>query len=58
MHPDDPSLQVSHETLYTAIYAHPRGELRTQLIACLPSSTLPRRFPVAEKWLRKSEQVR
>jgi IS30 family transposase len=28
-------LQVSHETIYTAIYAHPRGELRRQLIACL-----------------------
>jgi IS30 family transposase len=26
---------VSHETIYTAIYAQPRGELRPQLIACL-----------------------
>jgi len=33
--PDDPSRQVSHETIYTAIYAHPRGELRRELIACL-----------------------
>lgn len=30
--PDHPSLQVSHETIYTAIYAMPRGELRTQVI--------------------------
>ncbi|MFM9428978.1 IS30 family transposase [Variovorax sp. GrIS 2.14] len=26
---------MSHETIYTAIYALPRGELRRQLIACL-----------------------
>lgn len=26
---------VSHETIYTAIYAHPKGELRKELIACL-----------------------
>jgi transposase, IS30 family len=35
MWPNDPTLHVSHETIYTAIYAHPRGELRRQLIACL-----------------------
>ena len=33
--PDDPSRQVSQETIYTAIYAQPRGELRHQLIACV-----------------------
>jgi IS30 family transposase len=31
--PNDPTLHVSHETIYTAIYAQPRGELRRQLIA-------------------------
>jgi IS30 family transposase len=30
-----PSLQVSHETIYTAIYAMPRGELRTEVIGWL-----------------------
>lgn len=43
--PDDPDLHVSHETIYTAIYAQPRGELRRQLIACLRhgrSTRLPR----------------
>ncbi len=43
--PDDPERQVSHETIYTAIYAQPRGELRRQLIACLRhgrSTRLPR----------------
>lgn len=33
--PDEPACYVSHETIYTAIYAQPRGELRRQLIACL-----------------------
>ena len=32
--PNDPTLRVSHETINTAIYAQPRGELRRQLIAC------------------------
>jgi transposase, IS30 family len=43
MHPDDPALRVSHETLYTAIYAYPRGELRRQLIACLRQGRSKRR---------------
>lgn len=35
VHPDTPSLQVSHETIYGAIYAMPRGELRTEVIGWL-----------------------
>jgi len=35
VHPDTPSLRVSHETIYTAIYAMPRGQLRTQVIGWL-----------------------
>ena len=35
VYPDQPEHHVSHETIYTAIYAQPRGELRRQLIACL-----------------------
>ena len=31
MHPDSPTPQISHETIYTAIYAMPRGELRSEL---------------------------
>ena len=33
--PNEPERHVSHETIYTAIYAQPRGELRRQLISCL-----------------------
>jgi IS30 family transposase len=43
MHPDESTLQVSHETIYTAIYAMPRGELRSELIACLRQSRKSRR---------------
>lgn len=35
VHPDTPTLQVSHETIYTAIYAMPRGELRKEVIGWL-----------------------
>jgi transposase, IS30 family len=43
--PDQRERHVSHETIYTAIYAQPRGELRRQLIACLrqgKSTRMPR----------------
>ena len=38
MHPDEPHLRVSHETIYAHIYAYPRGKLRTDLIALLRKS--------------------
>ena len=40
---DDLMLQVSHETSYTALYAMPRGELPTELIACLRQARKSRR---------------
>jgi IS30 family transposase len=30
--PDQPERQVSHETIYATIYAHPEGELRLRAI--------------------------
>lgn len=35
MHPDDAHARVSHETIYTALYALPRGTLRREVIAML-----------------------
>ena len=35
MWPDDRDRQVSHVTIYTAIYARPKDKLRRELIACL-----------------------
>jgi IS30 family transposase len=35
MHPDDPDRRVSHETIYAAIYAQPRGGLKAAMIEAL-----------------------
>lgn len=38
MHSEEPQFRVSHETIYTAIYAMPCGELRKEVIALLRQS--------------------
>lgn len=43
MHPDQPQAQASHETIYTALYALPRGALRRELLACLRQGRKRRR---------------
>ena len=35
LHPDDPTMNVSHETIYQALYLQGRGELRRELAKCL-----------------------
>ena len=42
-HPGEPAWHVSHETIYTAIYLMPRGELRRQHVALLRQSRGARR---------------
>ena len=42
-HPGQPVLRVSHETIYTAIYAHPKGALRRDVVALLRQSRCLRR---------------
>jgi IS30 family transposase len=43
MQPDDAALRVCHETIYVALYALPRGELRRELLACLRQGRQARR---------------
>ena len=43
MHPDDPAQRVSHETVYLALYALPRGELRQDLLGRLRQARKARR---------------
>ena len=33
--PDDPSMRISHEAIYQALYVQSRGALRRELVACL-----------------------
>jgi len=35
MHADDSDLQISHETIHAAIYAHPRGALKKAMAEAL-----------------------
>jgi IS30 family transposase len=43
MHPDDPSMQVSHESIYQSLYVYPRGGLKRELQASLRSGRALRR---------------
>ena len=42
-HSNDPAWHVSHETIYTAIYAAPRGAIRRELVALLRQHKCARR---------------
>lgn len=33
--PDDPTMRISHEAIYQALYVQGRGALRRELTACL-----------------------
>jgi len=41
--PSDPSMRVSHETIYQSLYVQGRGELRRELARCLRSGRAKRR---------------
>ncbi len=51
LHPHDKSQHVSHELIYTCLYAQPRGALKRELIACL-------RMSHAQRWPRSKGQDR
>src|SRR5271155_423592 len=42
-YPDDPMMQVSHETIYQSLFVQGRGELRRELARCLRSGRTARR---------------
>ena len=42
-YPDDPSMRVSHQSIYQSIYLYPRGELKRELQASLRSGRAARR---------------
>jgi IS30 family transposase len=54
--PDDPSMRISHETIYQSLYVQTRGELRRELAKCLrtgrthrkPHGRLERRGKIAD----------
>ena len=51
LHPHDKTKHVSHESIYTCLYAQPRGALKKELIACL-------RMAHAKRWPRSKGQDR
>ncbi|KVR17981.1 transposase, partial [Burkholderia ubonensis] len=68
MHPDSPDQRVSHETIYAAIYTHPRGGLKQAMIEALrqekpargnPRKTLARKSFVPEELriIHRPEQI-
>ncbi|AKO03625.1 transposase [Xanthomonas oryzae pv. oryzicola] len=61
MHPDDPSQRVSHETIYAAIYAHPRGGLKKELVEALrqhkPTRGLRRTTAAKRTWVPEELRI-
>ena len=57
--PDRPERHVSHESIYLAIYAYPRGELKRQLIAYLRQGKGKRRarYPAKQNIRNRPEEV-
>ncbi|WP_028232208.1 IS30 family transposase [Paraburkholderia mimosarum] len=53
MHPDNPDQRVCHETIYAAIYTHPRGGLKQAMIEALRQEK-PRRGTTRKTCARKS----
>jgi IS30 family transposase len=43
LHPDNPEMRISHESIYKSIYIYPRGELKRELKACLRRGRAVRR---------------
>lgn len=61
MHPDDRNQRVSHETIYAAIYAYPRGGLKKELVDALrqhkPSRGLRRTTAAKRTWVPEELRI-
>ncbi|RXR07303.1 IS30 family transposase [Pseudoxanthomonas composti] len=61
LHPDDPSQRVSHETIYAAIYAHPCGGLKKELVDALrrhkPTRGLRRTTAAKRSWVPEELRI-
>ena len=61
MHPDDAHLRISHEAIYTAIYAHPRGGLKKALVEALrqgkPSRGRRRTTAAGRSWVPEELRI-
>ncbi|WAT13955.1 IS30 family transposase [Xanthomonas fragariae] len=61
MHPDDASQRISHEMIYAAIYAHPRGGLKQALVQALrqgkPRRGLRRTTAAARSWVPEALRI-
>ena len=49
VYPNDPSMQISHESIYRFIYAHPQGRINMKLIKLLTRHKSRRRKPRPHK---------
>lgn len=58
--PDDPSMRISHEALYQALYIQGRGALKRELVSYLRMGRalrMPRARAQAKAWAHVSEEV-
>lgn len=58
--PDDPSMRISHEAIYQALYIQGRGALKRELVSCLRTGRalrVPRARTQAKAWAHVSEDV-
>jgi IS30 family transposase len=58
--PDDPSMRISHEAIYQALYVQGRGALKRELVACLRTGRalrVPRARARQEAWAHVTPEV-
>ena len=58
--PDDPSMRISHEAIYQALYVQSRGALKRELVACLRTGRalrVPRARARQKAWAHVTPEV-